>query len=104
MLKKKGFHILDTNLRLGRLGEVDILAEDQGMLVIVEVKTRRSLQFGLPKEALTRQKKEHLRRLAEALWKKEGKKYKGVRIDLVSLLKKGKGWEVEHIPNALGEE
>lgn len=52
ILKKKGYKILDTNFH-SRFGEIDIVAEDRGVLVFVEVKTRWSKKFGSPEEAVT---------------------------------------------------
>lgn len=51
-LKKKGYRILGQNFRFER-GEIDIVAEDNGMLVFVEVKARRSNIFGDPEDAVT---------------------------------------------------
>lgn len=61
-LRKEGFEILKTNWRCGPL-EIDIIAKDGDQLVIVEVKTRHSEQFGEP-EALVNKKKQ--RYLAQA--------------------------------------
>ena len=58
-----GFEILGCNLRLGG-GEVDILARDGNVLVVVEVKTRRSTAFGRPEEQITAAKLRTLRVLA----------------------------------------
>lgn len=58
-----GYEILGCNLRLGR-GEIDILARDGNVLVVVEVKTRRSTAFGRPEEQLTAGKLRALRVLA----------------------------------------
>lgn len=52
LLRKKGYKILDKNFR-SRFGEIDIVAEDRGVLVFVEVKTRWSKKFGNPEEAVT---------------------------------------------------
>lgn len=50
-LKKKGYKILDRNFH-GRQGEIDIICLKDNTLIFVEVKTRRSAQFGTPLEAI----------------------------------------------------
>lgn len=59
LLKKRGYKILDENFR-SRFGEIDIVALDpsagsglNGTLVFVEVKTRWSVKYGIPEEAVT---------------------------------------------------
>lgn len=51
-LKKKGYKILGRNFR-SKFGEIDIIAQEGGVLVFVEVKTRWSKKFGAPEEAVT---------------------------------------------------
>lgn len=61
-LESQGWIILARNCRLPG-GEIDIIAQDDCCLVVVEVKTRRSKQFGSPFEAVDARKQ---RRLAAA--------------------------------------
>jgi len=51
-LSRQGYRIIARNYRT-KLGEIDIVAEAQGTLVFVEVKTRRGHQCGHPFEAVT---------------------------------------------------
>ena len=46
-LRRQGYRIIEKNYRT-RLGEIDIVAREDEDLVFVEVKTRRSTEFGLP--------------------------------------------------------
>lgn len=72
-LKARGCKILAQNYRAVR-GEIDLIVQDGQFIVFVEVKTRRSLKFGLPQEAVTRQKQSQISKLAltylqaENLW------------------------------------
>ena len=50
-LQKKGWKILDRNVRRGR-GEIDIIARKRKIIAFVEVKRRSSLAFGSPAEAV----------------------------------------------------
>jgi putative endonuclease len=62
-LARRGWTILARNVRVGR-GELDIVAVDPGppaMLVIVEVRWRRSRAFGFAEETLDHRKRAHLR-------------------------------------------
>ncbi len=63
VLMKKGYHILERNFRC-RLGEIDLVAEDEHDLIFVEVKARRGASFGLPEDALTFFKRRKLLELA----------------------------------------
>lgn len=63
-LKKEGYKILERNYRI-RGGEIDIVAKDKNYLVFVEVKTRYTLDFGLPVEAMTPWKIKYLLKTAK---------------------------------------
>jgi putative endonuclease len=63
-LAAAGWRILGRNVRVGR-GELDLVALDPGappMLVVVEVRWRRSRSYGLPEETFGGRKRNHLRR------------------------------------------
>ena len=55
-LKTKGYEIIERNYKTP-LGEIDIIARDSDVLVFVEVKTRESIEFGLPFESVNRKKR-----------------------------------------------
>lgn len=61
-LQRLGYRVVAENYRV-RGAEIDLIAEAEGVLVIVEVKQRRRDRFGTPAEQLTPQK---LRRLQQA--------------------------------------
>ena len=60
----KGFTIMEHNIRTP-YGEIDIIASIEDVIVFVEVKTRTSRTFGLPEEALTSRKLDHMLASAE---------------------------------------
>lgn len=64
LLQARGYRILARNFRC-RWGEIDIVAEEGGYLVFVEVKTRSGRGFGAPAEAVDPRKRQRLRRVAE---------------------------------------
>lgn len=96
-LREAGLEILARNWRCPE-GEIDIVARERGALVICEVKTRSSLTFGVPAEAVTRRKADKLRRLA-CLWLQEHPAGGAdVRFDVVSVLRARAGAAtVEHV-------
>jgi putative endonuclease len=87
-LRTAGMLILDRNWRphgSEAVGEVDLIARDGDALVIVEVKTRRSLAFGAPVEAVTRRKIRQLRSLALAWLDERSIHAPALRFDLVAV-------------------
>ena len=96
-LVEAGMRVLDRNWRCGE-GELDLVLDDAGVLVVCEVKTRSSVAYGVPHEAVTVEKLARLRRLA-ARWAREHRgSWQEIRIDLVAvvLARKGPAW-VEHV-------
>ena len=87
-LTEQGMVVLDRNWRCD-LGEIDLVLRDGRVLVVCEVKTRSSLAFGAPLEAVTERKAARLRRLA-ARWLADHDVHpEEVRIDLVGVLVTG---------------
>lgn len=64
LLLRKGLKILKRNYRAPR-GEIDIVAEDQGTLVFVEVRLRTDISYGRPDESINRRKQQSIIRAAE---------------------------------------
>jgi putative endonuclease len=83
-LQAKGFTVLHQNWRYSRY-EVDIIAEKEGVLHFVEVKTRRSTQFGTPEESVDEKKILNLMNASEA-FQDQHPEWKRVQYDVVSIL------------------
>lgn len=85
-LLQQGWAIVERNWRC-RAGEIDLIAIDQHVLVVIEVKTRRTSRFGSPIEAITDEKALRLRRLA-GLWlsQHEHPPITSIRIDAIGVL------------------
>ena len=62
-LEARGCRIVEKEWRC-RFGEIDLIAEKDGMLLFVEVKLRTNLQYGMPREYVTVKKQEKLRAAA----------------------------------------
>ena len=94
-LKQKGYTILDTNYKT-HVGEIDIIAEDSGTIVFVEVKTRSGDAYGLPCEAVDLKKQEKYFLLASQYLQKKGLTDKPCRFDVVEI----ENGQINHIENA----
>jgi putative endonuclease len=81
-------------------GELDIVALDGGTVVIVEVKTRSSTEFGLPEEAVDEAKRTHLVRTAARYAREAEVPFDEVRFDIVSVLLESHQPSIEHIRGA----
>jgi len=99
-LKKKGYRILDRNLHL-ICGEIDILAEERGTLVIVEVKSVRGGGFGQAVDLVRYKKQNKLRQLASALIQQYPNRQ--IRVDAVGVDLSQEPPAVDHIINAVEE-
>ena len=88
-LIKKGFKILQSNFK-NKTGEIDIIAKDKDTLVFVEVKTRKSLKYGYPQEAVNSRKIAQIKKVAEYYCLINKLKDIRKRIDVVSILYTGK--------------
>jgi putative endonuclease len=84
-LKGAGYRILVRNFRT-KVGEIDFVAEDGGVLCFVEVKGRHSLRFGLPEEAVNAEKQRRIFRAAQAYLQRERRENAPCRFDVVAIL------------------
>ena len=99
-LKKKKYEIVQRNFRFFK-GEIDIIALDKKELVFIEVKTRKSKVFGLPEEAVTKQKQQQIRRIAQGFIAKKNIQNTKCRFDVLSVLFTENGkFDINHIKNA----
>ncbi len=104
-LKKRGYRILETNYRCPE-GEIDIVTKHKDSLVFIEVRTKKSLEFGSPEESITLTKKERLRATASRYQQTHNDLPLLWRIDVVAveLNQKGKPLRIELIENAVGDD
>ncbi len=101
-LEQQGYTIVARQWRCA-LGEIDLVARDGDMLVFVEVRTRRTTDYGTPEESLTPRKQQRLRDLA--FFFLETMPFSvtiGWRIDLIAVDLRG-STEVRHIQYAVGD-
>ncbi len=84
-LTDAGYELVERNWRCAQ-GEVDLIVARDGEVVFVEVKTRSSLRFGHPFEAITAAKLARLRRLAHAWCAESDSPPRRIRIDAVAIV------------------
>lgn len=98
-LKKNGYKILFRNYRT-KLGEIDIIAVDKDTFCFIEVKTRHSLKFGAPSEAISGFKQRQISKAALLFLKKKNFLDKKARFDVVTVECSGRQPKVDLIKNA----
>jgi len=85
-LRRKGYRVLGCRVRVGTRDEIDIVARDRDSLVFVEVKTRRSENFGRPADSVDRSKRHALSRAAVRYVGKLRKRDVSFRFDVVEVV------------------
>ncbi|MBI9072619.1 MAG: YraN family protein [Melioribacteraceae bacterium] len=99
-LIQKGYSIITRNYRHGH-GEIDIIAQFQKYMIFVEVKTRKSLEYGTPEEAVTKSKQKQIRKVAEAFINEHDQTDLDYRLDVIAiLLQKNEKPKINHYENA----
>ena len=97
-LEKQGYKILDRNWMCGHK-DLDIVAVKDGTLVIVEVKTRSSTDWGDPENFVTDKKIKRIVHSADAYIRFRCLDM-DVRFDIISVLLDGEDFKLEHIEEA----
>ncbi len=102
LLKSKGWKIIGQRVRVGKRDELDIIAEHGGVLVFVEVKTRKNEDFGRPISAVNKAKRHRLSRAAVAYLKRLNPPPDYFRFDVVEVIGEPdmEPPKIRHIENA----
>ncbi|MFN8326493.1 YraN family protein [Flavobacterium sp.] len=97
-LQKNGYDILETNWVFQK-AEIDIIAQKDNTLVAVEVKTRSSIDFGLPQDFV---KPKKIQLLVKAIneYVVSNDLDVEVQFDIIAVNKEEKDFNIEHIKNA----
>lgn len=98
VLQKNGYEILETNWVFQK-AEVDIIAKKENTLAIIEVKTRSSLDFGLPQD-FVKPKKIQLLVKAVNEYVISNNLDVEVRFDIIAIHKEGRTFAIEHLIDA----
>lgn len=95
-LEKQGYAIVERNKHYSRFCEIDIIAKHKNTFVFIEVKTRKTSDFGTPFEAITKTKYDNLRKgVLNYISENNIKDY---RIDVIGITLKPE-LKIEHLRN-----
>ena len=101
-LQQNDYTILERNVRSLR-GEIDIVAFKDGAVIFVEVKTRSSIAFGFPEDAVTHRKQASMLQAAENYFLNHPDCPDTWQFDILAItLKTGSHPVIEHFENVLG--
>ena len=98
-LERQGFRILTRNFRT-RCGEIDLVAEHEGELVFVEVRSLRLPARYLPEETITFEKQKRLSLAAQAYLQSNRQEDAVARFDILAVEIDGSKHTVRHLPDA----
>lgn len=85
-LRSAGYTVVARNYRPGGDSEIDIVARRGELLIFVEVKARRSAEFGNPERAIGLEKEKHIVRAARSYATRAGIEWNRVRFDTISVV------------------
>jgi len=99
-LQRIGFSIVERNFRC-KGGEIDIVAKDGNTLVFIEVKSRKTVSYGVPQLAVTPFKQRQISKAALTWLARNHKHDAPARFDVIAILLSGYyQHKIEHIRNA----
>ena len=84
-ISQNGYIILERNYRT-KIGEIDIIAKHDNYLVFIEVKTRKSINFGYPREAVDKAKQFKIINIANFYLEKGKQYYCHIRFDVIEIM------------------
>lgn len=99
-LKKMGLRLVAVRHRVDRRNELDAILWDGPTLVFVEVKTRRTEDYGRPVDSVNRAKRAHLSRAAVRYCSRLKRQPRFIRFDVVEVVGVPGDERINHIPNA----
>ena len=99
-LENKGYKILDRNFYCKR-GEIDIIALDKKEIVFIEIKSRTNGEYGLPSEAVTKEKIKHILKTAEYYLYIRNLENEPVRIDVIEIFIQNRQIKINHLKQVI---
>lgn len=97
-LIQNGYKILEKNFRTN-FGEIDIIAQKRNTIVFIEVKTRTSIKYGYPYEAVNYRKQQKIKKVSQSYIKLNNLRNFQYRFDIIEVFING-NYKINHIENA----
>ncbi|WP_457623004.1 YraN family protein [Persephonella sp.] len=94
-LKNSGYKILERNFQT-RYGEIDIIAEKDNQIIIIEVRGKKNTYFGKPEETISRSKIRRILKTTQIYIKSKNLHNRQIRFDIISIVDNN----IFHIKNA----
>jgi putative endonuclease len=101
-LEQEGYEILERNWTYQK-AEIDIIAQKESILAVIEVKTRSSLDFGSPQDFVKQKKIQLLVKAVNAYINYREKDFDSdlnIRFDIIAIHKNGEIFAIEHLSDA----
>ena len=100
-LKNNGYIIIERNFR-NFLGEIDIICQRNGLLIIIEVKGRYNYNYGTPKESVTIYKQKSILKVATSYISYKKLNNINLRFDVIEVYLNPQNtlFKIEHIEDA----
>lgn len=101
-LEENGYSIIERNFVIQK-AEIDIIAQKDSILAIIEVKTRSNLDFGSPQDFVKQKKIQLLIKAVNAYINDREKDFQEdleIRFDIIAVHKNGESFAIEHLTDA----
>lgn len=95
-LKQNNYEIIERNFRC-KQGEIDIIAKENEEIIFIEVKTRSSIMYGRPSEAVNETKQKHIKKAAKYYVYLNKLENCYIRLDVIEIYFKNNKFYINHI-------
>lgn len=95
-LENIGYKIIERNFKC-KLGEIDIIAQDNNEKIFVEVKTRSTFHYGKPVDAVNKIKQKHIKKSTQYYIHKNDLENEFIRIDVIEVYLYRTRYRINHI-------
>lgn len=97
-LRENGYEILEQNFVFQK-AEIDIIARKKDWLIVVEVKTRSSIEFGSPEDFVNKKKIKLLVKAIDEYVQQSGLDLE-IRFDIIAVVRENGNFNIEHLEDA----